>query len=104
MFDGAVFGFRWKSFKILTLSGVYPGKCWPLDFGEEIWTSEDVMTFFWFYLILVGNLDVGRRDDLFGGSSLDFGRTFFSLHLIWIGKSDFTLSVSRVRLRQPRSC
>ena len=38
-------------------------------------------------------LDVGRRDDL-----------FFGLHLSLGGKLDVTLSVSGVRLRQPRSC
>ena len=53
VFDGAVSGVRWKSFKILTLSGEYPGGCWPLDFE--------------------GKLDVERRDDFFW-SSPDFGR------------------------------
>ena len=36
VFDGTVSGVRWKSFKILTLSGVYSGGHWPLDFGGEI--------------------------------------------------------------------
>ena len=46
VFHGAVSGVRWKSFKILTLLGAYPGDRWPLDFGGANWTSEDVMTFF----------------------------------------------------------
>ena len=45
VFDGAVSGVRWKSFKILTFSGAYPGGRWLLDLGEK--------------------LDVRRRDDLF---------------------------------------
>ena len=43
VFNGDVSGVRWKSFKILTLSGAYTGD----------------------RLILGGKLDVGRPDDLF---------------------------------------
>ena len=49
--------------------------------------------FFGLRLILGGNLDGKRRNDL-----------FFGLHLILGGRLDVTLSVSRVRLRLPRSC
>ena len=68
VFDGAVSGVRWKSFKILTLSGAYSGAAGHLILGKNC-TSEDVMTFiffffFGFHLILGGKLDVGRRDDL----------------------------------------
>ena len=45
--------------------------------------------FFGLHLILGGKLDVGRR---------------FGLHMISRRKLDATLSVSRMRLRQPRSC
>ena len=49
------------------------------------------MTFFLgLHVILGGKLDVGRRDDF-----------FFDLQLILGGKLDVTLSVCRVRLRQP---
>ena len=41
--------------------------CWA-----EIWTSANMMTFFFaLYLILGRNLDICRRDDLFFCSSLD---------------------------------
>ena len=66
VFDGAVSGVRWKSFKILTLLRVYPGGRWPVDFGgvnSDVGRRDDL--FFGLHLILGGNLGVGRRDDLF---------------------------------------
>ena len=46
-----------------------------------------------FHLILGKKLHVERRDEL-----------YFGFHLIWGEKLYVSLSVSRVRLRQPRSC
>ena len=62
------------------------------DFGRKV--GRLVMTFFFgVHLILRRKLDDGRRDDL-----------FFGLHMILGRKLDVTLSVSRVWMRQPRSC
>ena len=36
LFEGAVSGIRWKSFKILTPSGAFPEGRWPLDFEGKI--------------------------------------------------------------------
>ena len=59
MFDGGVSGVRWKSFKILTLSGAYPGGHWPLDFGGKLDVGRRDYLFFGLHLILGGKLDIG---------------------------------------------
>ena len=51
------------------------------------------VSFLVFHLILGRKLDVGRRDEL-----------YFGLYLILGEKLYVSLSVSRVRLRLPRSC
>ena len=60
------------------------------------------MIFFGLHLIL-GKLDVGRHDDFFFWSSLDFGKKFS--YLFFWSSPDFGREIGRlVRLRLPRSC